>query len=188
MRHESAARHPRARARSVSRTRTRPARPRSYLPKRSSDQFKKRWESIVGRKYGNTKMELDAATVKKLPVVTFVFEENVAVEVQPGAYMEKAGGKYVPRIYLTEGSGAVLGGNFMQDHDVFFDAGQSRALVSQLNSRGLTDSRPLPFPQRTGASASPKQTARTKRTKHNVALLFPYGPLLEFCCWRRLHL
>ena len=77
----------------------------------------------MGRKYGNTKMELDASTVKKLPVVTFVFEENVSVHVQPAAYMEKAGGKYVPRIYLTEGSGAVLGGNFMQDHDVLFDAG-----------------------------------------------------------------
>ena len=149
--------------------------PRSYLPKRSSDQFKKRWEAIVGRKYGNTKMELDAATVKKLPVVTFVFEENVSVDVQPGAYMEKAGGKYVPRIYLTEGSGAVLGGNFMQDHDVFFDAGQcERFCHSRPLAISISDPRLALSLQRTGGSGSPRRTARTKRTPHSVGLVFRY--------------
>ena len=119
-------------------------------------------------------MELDAATVKKLPVVTFVFEENVSVDVQPGAYMEKAGGKYVPRIYLTEGSGAVLGGNFMQDHDVFFDAGQcARFCHSRPLAISLTDlTPPALFLQRTGASGSPRRTARTKRTPHSVGLIF----------------
>jgi len=98
----------------------------TYLPKRAADQFKKAWEGIVGRKYANTKMELDAATIKKLPTVSFVFEDGVTVDVLPSAYMERSGSKYVPRIYLTEGSGAVLGGNFMQDHDVLFDAENKR--------------------------------------------------------------
>ena len=99
---------------------------RRYLPKRAADQFKKAWEGIVGRKYANTKMELDAATIKKLPTVSFVFEDGVTVDVLPSAYMERSGSKYVPRIYLTEGSGAVLGGNFMQDHDVRFASGYCR--------------------------------------------------------------
>jgi len=34
--------------------------------------------------------------------------------------------RYVPRIYLTEGSGAVLGANFMQDHSVLFDQENGR--------------------------------------------------------------
>lgn len=29
--------------------------------------------------------------------------------------------KYTPRLYFTEGSGGVLGANFMQGHDVLFD-------------------------------------------------------------------
>ena len=41
--------------------------------------------------------------------------------------MEKAGaGRWVPRVYLTEASGTVLGANFMEDHDCFFDAERRR--------------------------------------------------------------
>ena len=47
--------------------------------------------------------------------------------------MEKAGGKYIPRIYLTETTGAVLGANFMQDHDVFFDAENERLGFARAN-------------------------------------------------------
>ncbi|KAH8055483.1 aspartic-type endopeptidase [Aureococcus anophagefferens] len=61
-----------------------------------------------------------------LPTITFVFEGDVRVDMKADAYMEKAAGKYVPRVYLTEASGAVLGANFMQDHDVFFDAEHRR--------------------------------------------------------------
>jgi len=62
---------------------------------------------------------------QSLPVITFTFKdakgEKVDVHMKPEAYMEKVANKYVPRVYLSEGQGAVLGANFMQDHDVFFD-------------------------------------------------------------------
>lgn len=48
--------------------------------------------------------------------------------------MEKQGSdRYVPRIYLTEGSGAVLGANFMQDQLVVFDEQNSRVGVGRAN-------------------------------------------------------
>jgi hypothetical protein len=40
---------------------------------------------------------------------------QVLVRVEPSAYLEHQGrNRYVPRIYLTEGAGSVLGANFMQ--------------------------------------------------------------------------
>ena len=99
----------------------------TYLPKRAADAFRSAWEAIVGREYANARMMLDAAAVGRLPAVSFVFEGGATVDVLPSAYMELgADGAYVPRIYLTEGEGAVLGGNFMRDHDVLFDAENRR--------------------------------------------------------------
>ncbi|KAK7242267.1 aspartic-type endopeptidase [Aureococcus anophagefferens] len=100
----------------------------TYLPRRAADQFKRAWSNVMGSspKYANTKIAYTAAQAAKLPTITFVFEGDVRVDMKADAYMEKAAGKYVPRVYLTEASGAVLGANFMQDHDVFFDAEHRR--------------------------------------------------------------
>jgi len=100
----------------------------TYLPRRAADKFKAAWAAHVGAspKYANTKLAFTASQAKKLPVLTFVFEGGVEVNVDPSAYLERSAGKYVPRVYLTESSGAVLGANFMQDHDVFFDAEHRR--------------------------------------------------------------
>ena len=63
----------------------------------------------------------------KFPTITYVFAGGVKVDVEGKAYMEKAGaGRWVPRVYLTEASGTVLGANFMEDHDCFFDAERRR--------------------------------------------------------------
>jgi hypothetical protein len=54
-------------------------------------------------------------------------EAVVDIEVLPESYMEKVGkGKYIPRIYLTESIGAVLGANFMNNHLIIFDIEQMR--------------------------------------------------------------
>ena len=55
----------------------------------------------------------------KFPTLHFVFHDSVGgevvVHVEPSAYLEHQGSnRYVPRVYLTEGSGSVLGANFMQ--------------------------------------------------------------------------
>ena len=74
--------------------------------------------ALTHREYGNTKMTFTDEEFKKLPSVLFAFKDINGkmreIEMAPSSYMEKNGHQYVPRIYVTEGSGAVLGANFMQ--------------------------------------------------------------------------
>lgn len=100
----------------------------TYLPRRAAEKFKQAWTEIMGPipKYANAKLSYASDAVTKFPTLAFIFENNVEVIVKPSAYIEQAGGKYIPRIYLTEASGTVLGANFMQDHDIFFDAENRR--------------------------------------------------------------
>jgi hypothetical protein len=101
----------------------------TYLPRRCAEKFKEVWAAAMGAsapKYANTKMMFTPAQAANLPILTYVFENGVKVDVKPEAYMEQVGGKYIPRVYLTEASGTVLGANFMQDHDVLFDAQNTR--------------------------------------------------------------
>ena len=69
--------------------------------------------------------------VARFPTLTFVFENDVHVSVKPSAYVEEANQKHIPRVYLTETSGTVLGANFMLDHDIFFDAENRRVGFAQ---------------------------------------------------------
>lgn len=101
----------------------------TYLPRRAAERFRAAWHAHMGPspKYGNTKLQYTAQQAAKFPTLTYVFEGGVKVDVEGTAYMEKSGpGRYVPRVYLTEASGTVLGANFMEDHDVFFDAEKRR--------------------------------------------------------------
>lgn len=102
----------------------------TYLPRKMASAFKNRWKAVTKRSYGNSKMTLTDEQFAALPTVTFVFKDgngdDVPVHMRPDAYMEKVRNTYVPRVYLTEGSGAVLGANFMQDHDVLFDSDGKR--------------------------------------------------------------
>jgi len=64
--------------------------------------------------------------IAKLPSVVYTVEgydgSPMEIESPPSSYMESlGGGKYAFRIYLTEGSGAVLGANVMNGHNVIFD-------------------------------------------------------------------
>lgn len=100
----------------------------TYLPRRATERFKHVWSEIMGSspKYANTKLSYSPEHVANFPTITFVFENEVEVAVKPSAYIEQAGGKYIPRVYLTEASGTVLGANFMQDHDIYFDTENRR--------------------------------------------------------------
>jgi hypothetical protein len=101
----------------------------TYLPRRAAEQFKRAWHAAMGPspKYANSKLAYTAAQAAKFPTITYVFAGGVKVDVEGKAYMEKAGaGRWVPRVYLTEASGTVLGANFMEDHDCFFDAERRR--------------------------------------------------------------
>lgn len=71
----------------------------------------------------------------RLPIIVFRLAgsspgSSMDLEVFPSSYLEfhkdgggSAGGagRYTPRIYLTEGSGAVLGANAINEHNVIFD-------------------------------------------------------------------
>ena len=91
----------------------------TYLPRTAAAAFKKEFKKITGRDYGNVKMTLSDKDFAAFPTLGFVFKdskgETVVIHVSPSAYLEHQGSnRYVPRIYLTEGSGSVLGANFMQ--------------------------------------------------------------------------
>lgn len=100
----------------------------TYLPRRASEKFKQAWSDIMGPvpKYANAKLSYSQEAVASFPTLSFVFENGIEVRVKPSSYIEQAGGKFIPRIYLTEASGTVLGANFMQNHDVLFDAENRR--------------------------------------------------------------
>jgi len=107
----------------------------TYLPRKMAGQFKKAWKDIVGKDYGNTKMTFSDEDFAKLPIVSFTFKDvegnKRTIDVRPDAYMERANASrsaksYVPRIYVNEGQGAVLGANFMQDYNVLFDQDNKR--------------------------------------------------------------
>jgi len=133
----------------------------TYLPRRAADKFKKAWADILGGgaapKYANAKIAYSPDLVAKFPTLTFVFEPDVRVDVEPSAYIEQAGGKYIPRVYLTESSGTVLGANFMQDHDLFFDAENRRVGFAKANCDYHARS------PSSGASILPSSSAAAKK-------------------------
>jgi hypothetical protein len=85
---------------------------------------------VTGKDYSNAVMRISKSAMLKLPVLTFVLAGGVEIHVKPEAYMEPNGSKesdgYMPRIYLDEASGAVIGANVMRDHDVLFDRHNKR--------------------------------------------------------------
>ncbi|KAJ1441064.1 aspartic peptidase domain-containing protein [Ochromonadaceae sp. CCMP2298] len=99
----------------------------TYLPSVAKKQFGDAFKKLTGREYGNRQLTLSPTEFRKLPVIVFRLlgvagTGTVDVEVFPHSYMEKhKTGKYTPRIYLTEGSGTVIGANAINEHNVIFD-------------------------------------------------------------------
>jgi hypothetical protein len=99
----------------------------TYLPSALHGNFARMWKSITGLKYKNEAVVLNKAQYATLPIITYRLEsvhqgKHVDVTVHPNSYMEKqANDKYVPRVYVSEAVGAVLGANFMDKHNVLFD-------------------------------------------------------------------
>jgi len=136
----------------------------TYLPRRAAERFKHVWTEIMGPlpKYANTKLAYSPETVAKFPTITFAFENGVEVRVKPSAYIEQAGGKYIPRVYLTEASGTVLGANFMQDHDIFFDAENRRVGFAEANCAYVSEDKRTPTPA--------QRARRLIESKHNFSI------------------
>lgn len=104
----------------------------TYLPSIIGAKFREQFQLISGVEYKpGSAISLTDEEVNKLPNILFVFEgpynEQVEVIMSPSNYMETlADGHYIFRVYLNENVGAVLGANFMNNHNIIFDTETSR--------------------------------------------------------------
>ena len=97
-----------------------------------SVKFTELFKDISGVKFSSGNVALSSSELARMPNVLFTFEgtdgKPFTILMPWTNYVDSVGGgKYAFRIYLTEGSGIVLGANFMTGMDVVFD--QVRALV-----------------------------------------------------------
>jgi hypothetical protein len=104
----------------------------TYLPSRMKDSFEKAFLEITGLHYvaGNS-FTLTSSQVKALPDIKFTVKDESGtgtfdLYMPVSAYADDEGGKYTFRVYLTEGSGGVLGANFMRSRNIIFDAAGGR--------------------------------------------------------------
>ena len=97
----------------------------TYLPRALDSVIKSQFKSFSGVAFVNSGLALTKQQYAALPVFVYRIQghdsEFIDVRVHPDAYMEKAGAKFINRIYVTESSGAVLGANFMVNKNVIFD-------------------------------------------------------------------
>lgn len=111
----------------------------TYLPQAVHQNFVALFRKITGLQYKTEIMVLSPDEFKLLPVIVYRLEsfengKTVDISVHPSSYMEKHGNnRYVPRIYLTEATGAVLGANFMNDQDIIFDIDNSKIGFAKSN-------------------------------------------------------
>jgi len=100
----------------------------TYLPMASAAAFKAKWKELTKSDYSNSPLRLSEKKFSSLPVLTFVFEGGVRVDMPPENYLEKnpRSNLYTPRVYLDERTGSVFGANFMRNNDVLFDQTNQR--------------------------------------------------------------
>ena len=97
----------------------------TYLPYYLRGRFEQLFRQVSGVAYSTSRMQISETQRAALPTVIFrLLSETgvVDVRVPSSSYIDKLGpGAFVGRIFLTENSGAVLGANVMNGHDVLFD-------------------------------------------------------------------
>lgn len=104
----------------------------TYLPQALFNNFVTKFKAITGLQYKTEAMTMSADQFEKMPSIIYRLESTVAgetidVEVHPTSYFERHSvGKYIPRVYLTEQTGTVLGANFMNNHNIIFDVDNLR--------------------------------------------------------------
>ena len=103
----------------------------TYLPSKLRASFEAAFLEVSGVRYNaGVAMSLTPAQVKSLPSIKFTFTGmdggHFDVFMPASAYADYEGGKYTFRVYLTEGTGAVLGANFMTKRNIIFDADGGR--------------------------------------------------------------
>ena len=103
----------------------------TYLPAAAKKSFDKVFLAVAGRKYqANVPQRLSPSELRALPTIVYRLQAangSIDVESPPTAYAERLpNGQVAFRVYLTEARGSVLGANFMDGHNVLFDAPRRR--------------------------------------------------------------
>ena len=104
----------------------------TYLPSSIKASFEKLFKKLSdGITYSNNNIILNQHQYDSLPIIIYRLEgvdgKHVHIENHPSSYAESLGnGNYAFRLYLSEVSGAVLGANFMNNHNVIFDIENKR--------------------------------------------------------------
>jgi hypothetical protein len=104
----------------------------TYLPTPVRSNFEKTFKEFSnGIKYSTNYMQLSSKQRSELPTIIYRIqglEEGSFIDIEslPSSYSDQdsTGKSTIFRIYLTERSGSVLGANFMNGHNVIFDAEQ----------------------------------------------------------------
>ncbi len=103
----------------------------TYLPSSISTKFQALFKQISGIAFTQANIPLTSQQLAKMPNLIFEFESTdgntFQITMPWSSYVDSVGGgKYAFRIYLTEGSGTVLGANFMNNYNVIFDPDNNR--------------------------------------------------------------
>eukprot|EP00595_Chromulina_sp_UTEXLB2642_P003816 CAMPEP_0196767814 /NCGR_PEP_ID=MMETSP1095-20130614/41984_1 /TAXON_ID=96789 ORGANISM="Chromulina nebulosa, Strain UTEXLB2642" /NCGR_SAMPLE_ID=MMETSP1095 /ASSEMBLY_ACC=CAM_ASM_000446 /LENGTH=445 /DNA_ID=CAMNT_0042136485 /DNA_START=552 /DNA_END=1886 /DNA_ORIENTATION=- len=98
----------------------------TYLPSSVANRFKELFKSITGIDYTTANIALTSENLAKIPNINFIFEgidnQPFSISMPWTSYIDSVGnGKYAFRVYLTEGSGTVLGANFMNGYNIIYD-------------------------------------------------------------------
>jgi hypothetical protein len=106
----------------------------TYLPSSLATVFKSKFKDITGLDFSAKDYLLTVAQIALLPNLIFVFEgtdgKPFDISMPWSSYMDAVGGgKYTARVYLTEGSGAVLGANFMNGMVFYFYKFLSKKII-----------------------------------------------------------
>ncbi len=142
----------------------------TYLPSSIAANFKKLFKEISGVTFSNANIPLTETDLVRMPDLVFVLkaEDGATFEVvMPWTnYIDKVGeGKFAFRIYLTEGSGAVLGANFMNGYNVIFDHDRKRVGFAKSDCKyedfmikETLEPTVIPTPSPTKVGATPEPT------------------------------
>jgi hypothetical protein len=118
----------------------------SYLPSSIANSFRKLFQKLTGILPTNSAIALTPEQHRHLPTIVYRVtaahatatsamvsskttsrSNTIDIEFPPWNYLElQRDGRYVLRLYLTEGSGGVIGANMMIGHHVLFQPDQQR--------------------------------------------------------------
>ncbi|EWM27330.1 Peptidase aspartic [Nannochloropsis gaditana] len=95
----------------------------TYLPRSVASAFQRVFQDVAGIAYSSRSMRLSPSEMEALPPLVFVLDNGVEVPMPRENYLEclENGASCAGSVFLDNGSGAVLGANFMRGQDVVFN-------------------------------------------------------------------